>query len=307
MQRTFYKALNLRYFLCNVVKKLVGVTKKLPSGGLHTKFQDSSSSSDSDSSSSSSESSSSSSEAPAQPQVSKGGGGSSSKAATSKSASQWDVKKTPASKAVPRLPPKAISTDKAGAQGRAAAVQTAKQTPGAQGKAATVQPARRTSAGGSIGSITMAKPARARQRRRRARRGRNASTLTAGAVIGGPGDVLTTKSFVLTSPVGEVSNVRVTDLAASLGSRREGVVGGAMDGDDSRMEEEEEEEGAGQGVEGSADDFAVHAARTTDHSALSASLADCSTSLEAARDYSGFAALQGMPRVGDTLAFKVGL
>lgn len=270
------------------MKKLVGVTKKLPSGGLHTKFHGSSASSPS--SDSSSESSSSSSHPP---QRARG-----NNKAPSKHETQWDVKKPTAPFKTP--PPKTAitpTTTKPGVPRKTAALQPAKSPAGARG----------------TDGVPVAKPAKARARRRKARKGKS----VAGAVVGGPGDVLTTKSLLYTSPVGKVSNVTVTDVTPAVRDRNKKVTGGeglvhgeqgeegggdvegvGAGGTNSREEEE------GRGVEGNTEDSAGHA-RPSGHSALSASLAESSSSVEATRDYSGFAALQGLPRVGDRLAFKV--
>lgn len=187
--------------------------------------------------------------------------------------------------------------------------------PGVPRKTAVLQPAKPLT-GGDRDRVQLARPAKARARRRRARKGKVAAA--AAAVVGGPGDILTTKSLVYTSPVGKVSNVTVT----GVGSRNKIDTGGEslVDGEQGEergvvetsggvagagvTEGNDREEEEGRGVAGSIEDSAGHA-RPWGHSALSASLAECSSSVEATRDYSGFAALQGMPRIGDRLAFKV--
>lgn len=262
----------------------MSVTKKLPSGGLHTKFHSSSSSS-SNTSSSSSESSSASSQQPASA-ATKGS------KAPSRPATQWDVKKAaaplPFKASKPRAPTKAV---------------------------AAVQPAKPAAIGGS----EPVKPARARRRRGGARKGKGTNIAAVGGIIGGPGDVLSTKSLVFTSPVGKVSNIKVVDIAAS-GNRNKktsngdkrtapsleapGGVKGAEDGGGDG--DEQEEQRSVEGAEESTEDAASHA-RMSGQSALplNANDLECSGSAEPAKDYSGFAALQGMPRVGDKLAFKV--
>jgi hypothetical protein len=117
--------------------------------------------------------------------------------------------------------------------------------------------------------------------------------------------------------VTKVSNVSVTSPAVignknrsapggvNVVMRRENGGGGDVRGAGSTGGEGGEVEVEGRDVEGGTDDSAGHA-KTSGHNALSVSVAESSSSsVEVVRDYSGFAALQGLPRVGDMLAFKV--
>ena len=134
------------------------------------------------------------------------------------------------------------------------------------------------------------------------------------AVIGGPSDVLTTKSLVLTSPVGDVTNVKVTAL-----SKRNNAAPSAahVEGEIQLAEEEEEERQGAEGVERKEGECSASSEKgdacraTSGDGALSASEGSAGNAAageqQTTRDYSSFAALKGMPRVGDKLAFKVGL
>ena len=253
------------------VKKLVGVTKKLATGGMHTKFHSSSSSNSSSSDSSSSDPSSDNQTVEAH-----------RKQGSGQSKTQWDIKKvlsrakalgvTGNLKAMPVVAKK-ITPCKKGA------------TPFSEKKGVTCNGVR-----GTKEAIAIA----ARSKRRKKGKGLKVNGKIP-AVVGGARDVLTTSSRIYTSPVGKVANVKVTDAAAAALGRRDG---------DKGIEEVEEDhiEGAdvGMDAQGGGEEEDMSTGGTCAGEGGGVKAVECGV-----RDYSSFPALQGVPRTGDRLAFKV--
>ena len=225
----------------------MGVTKKSASGGLHTKFCSSSSSSSSDAdSSSSSESSSSEGEGAgsrkAAPQVTD----KAKKPCNSVFSSQWDVK---------------------------GPVGAAGNPPGNSLGAGSGDGSESRGAGGSI------RGGGGRGRRNRRRRNRNKEGRIPGdLIVGGPGDVLTTKSVLYTSPSAAGRNSATSQTPKDMKGAAPSVpaTGGET------MSTSPGELAGGEVALGAETKL-----------------------VEIERDYSACPDLQGPPRVGDKLAFKV--
>ena len=238
-------------FFCFMVavKALVGVTKKSASGGLHTKFRSSSSSSSSGSEETSSGSSSDS-DSKATPRKDN------NDKKAPPTTSQWDVK---ARGAVVPTKNTVAGSNLDGVLGT---------TPtGSVGRGAV---------GGTRGRGGGARGARGRGRNRRRKP-------PGDIVVGGPKDVLTTKSTLYTNPSTVGGSFR--DLAApdSTNSNQTAAPSAGVEG---------EMVVAASGGEAAKNEAVVSAD-------------DEQASIEIMRNYSSCPELQGPPRVGDTLAFKV--
>lgn len=273
-------------------KKLVGVTKKLASGGLHTKFR--SSSSDSDSLSSSDSSSSDSSHIPMKEQaVIK-----LKKTPPSRTLSQWDVKGPK-----PKKPP----------QSRTSVHPTIREPAGSVKK------------GGKSSVVVVDKKKGSGRIRKKSLNRRNIPS-----VVGGPSDTLVTKSVVCTGPLlGEVK--KVADLAgwkkgnarpprgkklykcAGLEKKNSGnsakeeaglepVSSKGENGNPSHSAGSEMSAG-GEGNGGTNED--VKSSGGMEGELGGSPAADDVEVVEVTKDYSSFPFLQGPPRIGDKLAFKV--
>ncbi len=226
------------------VKNLVSVTKKLVSGGLHTKFHTSSSSSSEDTSSGSSSDSDSSSSKVASKSIKK-----------APPASQWDVKR-PAGRA--GIPTGNRASGRVGGSGLGA------------GSSADTIGGTANSTRGKAG----ARGGRGGGRNRRRKKSHSGVGLSGDVVVGGPKDVLTTKSTLYT-------NKDMSGAVLSVPSA-EGEMASSSSTSDNDSEAGKDE-----------------VAKSNGHSE------QASMEVETVRDYSSCPELQGPPRVGDKLAFKV--
>lgn len=307
-----------------MAKKLVGVTKKLATGGMHTKFHGSSSSS-SGSGSGSDPSSDNQTVAARRRQ----GSGVLSK-------TQWDVKeavKEVVSRArirkqgngVPSRSKTRRDVKEATSQAKTAGVANSLKTTPVAAKKTTPYKKGATPLSEKKGAMPLSEKkgvacngglrgtketmeekieeviATATRTRTKKRKGKGLKVNgKIPAVVGGVKDILTTNSCIYTSPVGKGANVKVTDAAAAALGRGDGGkeadhIGGAdvqgVDGVQGDREGDVSMEGTGEGAgeEGSG----------------GGGVKDVECGDWSARDYSGFPALQGVPRAGDRLAFKV--
>lgn len=257
----------------SAAKELVGVTTQSASGGLHTKFQ---SSSEDTSSESSSDSDTCAKTTPKE------------KVGVVKKAppiSQWDMK------------PKGVAMSAKNAMAR---VQIAGNVFDGTIRAPLLGSVGRGRGRGTtpIGEARgrgagVGRGARGRGRNRSRRRKAPGKDV----IVGGPNDILTTKSVLYTSPStvekktsGEKDLV-TSDSTNSSQSLRKAAPGAGK----------KEDVVAASGGEASAADDQT----TADQAGENAGNEESEQAAEIANDYSSFPELQGPPRVGDTLAFKV--
>ncbi len=245
-----------------VVKKLVAVTKKSASGGTHTTFQ----------SSSSGESSSSSSSSDDDDDDGSASNDESKTSTPSNIKTQWDVKKKASSGLTEKLGKKKISNGSSVSLKNILDAKKKIATSGLTGNRHV------TNGGGASLKDILRKRADAVGKGKRFKRKKIPSSV----VIGGPRDVLTTKTILYTSPLGKehaltVSAGRNINVTPTLDQEKVG------------------------------DDLVVNGGENTGEQAGEES-ADVSERLsppEATKDYTSFPDLQGPPRIGDRLAFKV--
>ena len=251
------------------------MTKKLTSGGSHTVFHSSSSSSYSSSDSSSSSSSSSRESVKKTTRV---------KTPPSRIETQWDKKKqTPLSKVAA-----AIGTAKCNDVGASAG-----KVANSIDKSSSLMNARRflsnvaaASAGlwnkPSTNAINgMGRGTNTGKRSRRRKRANRGGNIPSDVIVGGPADILTTKSTLYINPSDKVADTNAAETSKNDSSHIEPVTG-ASDG-----------EIEAQMVNG---DMLLEEGESKEPSKLA---------VEPVKDYSSFPDLQGPPRVGDKLAFKV--
>jgi len=269
----FSKCADLLSDCCTVEKKLVGVTTKSASGGLHTTFYSSSSrdsssastsSSDDDSSdNSSSHKGASTSSKLSRQSVKMSGIGSSS---SGKVTSQWDVKDE-----LPRFLPVVPSVGRLGAPAS------------------------------SPDSGMGARPALGKGTASRRRRSKKKATPNNTPVVGGPKDVLTTKSAIYASPLDETQATTVLHGKVSNKNLR-GKAAAEKHTSNGKWPASEKEKsgvgpGGGCGDGGSAMESDGNGGSVGDSAAPS-------SPMDTVPDYSPFPMLKGPPRVGDKLAFK---